>query len=147
MEILGNVEREFWDWLLAKEDVSKLRGDCGGVIKLGLLHSECDKEPVENQQLSFSILHLSESGDLHRHNKRHTHLKQDRLFTSTQSYNELRETTSTFLNITHFKQCKFTVFNDYISNLSPICVYATTAVLNKEKTSQTSYTIYMSENT
>lgn len=55
IEILGKVEREFWDWLLAKEDVSKLRGDCGGVIKLGLLHSECDKEPIKENNKTTTI--------------------------------------------------------------------------------------------
>lgn len=33
------------DWLLANEDVSRLSGDCGGVMRLGLLHSECEREP------------------------------------------------------------------------------------------------------
>lgn len=33
------------DWLLANEEVSRLSGDCGGVMRLGLLHSECDREP------------------------------------------------------------------------------------------------------
>lgn len=34
------------DWLLANEEVSRLRGDCGGVIRLGLLHSEWEREPA-----------------------------------------------------------------------------------------------------
>lgn len=51
-EILGNVEREFCDWLLAKEDVSRFSGDCGGVIRPGLLHSECDNEPVKDSTKS-----------------------------------------------------------------------------------------------
>lgn len=38
--ILGNVEAEVWDWL-HEDRVSMFRGDCGGV-----LHSECDNEPV-----------------------------------------------------------------------------------------------------
>lgn len=33
------------DWLLANEEVSRLSGDCGGVMRLGLLHSECESEP------------------------------------------------------------------------------------------------------
>lgn len=44
-EIRGKVEMEPWDWLLAKEEVSRLSGDCGGVMRLGLLHSECEREP------------------------------------------------------------------------------------------------------
>lgn len=44
-EIRGNVEMEPCDWLLANEDVSRLSGDCGGVMRLGLLHSECEREP------------------------------------------------------------------------------------------------------
>lgn len=35
------------DWLLANEEVSRLRGDCGGVIRLGLLHSEWEREPAK----------------------------------------------------------------------------------------------------
>lgn len=45
-EIRGKVEMEPWDWLLANEEVSKLRGDCGGVMRLGLLHSEWEREPA-----------------------------------------------------------------------------------------------------
>lgn len=44
-EIRGNVEMEPCDWLLANEEVSRLSGDCGGVIRLGLLHSEWEREP------------------------------------------------------------------------------------------------------
>lgn len=44
-EIRGKVEMEPCDWLLANEEVSRLSGDCGGVVRLGLLHSEWDKEP------------------------------------------------------------------------------------------------------
>lgn len=33
------------DWLLANEEVSRLSGDCGGVMRLGLLHSEWEREP------------------------------------------------------------------------------------------------------
>lgn len=39
------VEMEFWDWLEANEDVSRLCGDRGGVMRLGLLHSEWDTDP------------------------------------------------------------------------------------------------------
>lgn len=39
-----------------KEDVSKLRGDWGGVIKLGLLHSECDKEPLSEPIMDLGYL-------------------------------------------------------------------------------------------
>lgn len=39
-EIRGKVAMEPCDWLLANEEVSRLRGDCGGVMRLGLLHSE-----------------------------------------------------------------------------------------------------------
>lgn len=35
------------DWLLANEDVSRLSGDCGGVMRLGLLHSEWESEPCK----------------------------------------------------------------------------------------------------
>lgn len=41
-DILGWVEMELCDWLLVKDDVSRLTGDIGGV---GLLHSECEREP------------------------------------------------------------------------------------------------------
>lgn len=44
-EIRGKVEMEPCDWLLANEDVSRLSGDCGGVMRLGLLHSEWESEP------------------------------------------------------------------------------------------------------
>ena len=44
-EIRGKVEMEPCDWLLANEEVSRLRGDCGGVMRLGLLHSEWEREP------------------------------------------------------------------------------------------------------
>lgn len=44
-EIRGKVEMEPCDWLLANEEVSRLSGDCGGVMRLGLLHSEWDREP------------------------------------------------------------------------------------------------------
>lgn len=33
---------ELCDWLLVKDDVSRLMGDIGGV---GLLHSECESDP------------------------------------------------------------------------------------------------------
>ena len=38
------------DWLLAKEEVSRLRGDWGGVMRLGLLHSEWEREPGMNKK-------------------------------------------------------------------------------------------------
>lgn len=41
-DILGWVEMELCDWLLAKDEVSRLTGDMGGV---GLLHSEWEREP------------------------------------------------------------------------------------------------------
>lgn len=44
-EIRGKVEMEPCDWLLTNEEVSRLSGDCGGVMRLGLLHSEWDREP------------------------------------------------------------------------------------------------------
>lgn len=44
----GKVEMEPCDWLLAKEEVSRLRGDWGGVMRLGLLHSEWEREPGTN---------------------------------------------------------------------------------------------------
>jgi len=46
-DILGWVEMELCDWL-AKDEVSKLMGDVGGV---GLLHSECERDPgVEEEK-------------------------------------------------------------------------------------------------
>lgn len=41
-DILGWMEMELCDWLLVKDDVSRLTGDIGGV---GLLHSEWEREP------------------------------------------------------------------------------------------------------
>lgn len=41
-DIRGWLETELCDWLLAKDDVSRLTGDIGGV---GLLHSEWEREP------------------------------------------------------------------------------------------------------
>lgn len=41
-DTLGWEEVELCDWLLEKDDVSKLTGDIGGVR---LLHSECEREP------------------------------------------------------------------------------------------------------
>lgn len=38
---------ELCDWLLVKDDVSRLTGDIGGV---GLLHSECEREPGEAEE-------------------------------------------------------------------------------------------------
>ncbi len=49
-EILGRVEMELWDWLEANEDVSRLRGDRGGVMRQGLLHSEWDRDPDEQHR-------------------------------------------------------------------------------------------------
>lgn len=43
-DIRGWLETELCDWLLAKDDVSRLTGDIGGV---GLLHSEWEREPEE----------------------------------------------------------------------------------------------------
>ena len=43
---------ELCDWLLVKDDVSRLTGDIGGV---GLLHSECEREPgggAEEREMS-----------------------------------------------------------------------------------------------
>lgn len=42
-------EIELCDWLLPNEEVSRFMGDCGGVIKLGLLLSEPLSEPVVNR--------------------------------------------------------------------------------------------------
>lgn len=52
-EILGRVVMELWDWLEVKDDVSRLRGDRGGVMRLGLLHSEWDSDP--DQQHSGNV--------------------------------------------------------------------------------------------
>lgn len=43
------------DWLLVKDDVSRLTGDTGGV---GLLHSECEREPgaVEKKGVNSDLL-------------------------------------------------------------------------------------------
>lgn len=41
-DILGWVEKELCDWLLVKDNVSRLTRGIGGV---GLLHSECEREP------------------------------------------------------------------------------------------------------
>lgn len=41
-DILGWTERELSDWLLEKDDMSRLTGDIGGV---GLLHSERERDP------------------------------------------------------------------------------------------------------
>lgn len=42
---------EFWDWLEANEDVSRLCGDRGGVMRLGLLHSEWDTDPLSEPNI------------------------------------------------------------------------------------------------
>ena len=47
-DILGCVETEPCDGLLAKEAASRVTGDVGGV---GLLHSEWDREPVEEEEV------------------------------------------------------------------------------------------------
>lgn len=52
------VEMEFWDWLEANEDVSRLSGDMGGVMRLGLLHSECDKDPNTHTHRQIACQHL-----------------------------------------------------------------------------------------
>lgn len=57
------------DWLLANEEVSRLSGDCGGVMRLGLLHSEWDREPgregsiriQENDGSMFSFFSVNEN--------------------------------------------------------------------------------------
>lgn len=54
-EIRGKVEMEPWDWLLTKEEVSRLSGDCGGVMRLGLLHSEWDREPGTKEEQGCSL--------------------------------------------------------------------------------------------
>lgn len=53
-DILGWVEMELCDWLLVKDDVSRLMGDIGGV---GLLHSECEREPgvAEEKRYEFRL--------------------------------------------------------------------------------------------
>ncbi len=45
---------ELCDWLLVKDDVSRLIGDMGGV---GLLHSECEREPgvAEEEWYEFRL--------------------------------------------------------------------------------------------
>ena len=43
------------DWLLANEEVSRLSGDCGGVMRLGLLHSECERDPGFRGRIRFNI--------------------------------------------------------------------------------------------
>lgn len=43
------------DWLLVKDDVSRLMGDIGGV---GLLHSECERDPGEEEEEGM----ISDSG-------------------------------------------------------------------------------------
>lgn len=42
---------ELCDWLLAKDVVSRLTGDIGGVR---LLHSECEREPGEAEEKSMN---------------------------------------------------------------------------------------------
>lgn len=49
------METEPCDWLLVNDDVSRLTGDTGGV---GLLHSECEREPggVEKKGMNSDLL-------------------------------------------------------------------------------------------
>lgn len=56
-EILGWVEMELCDWLLVKDDVSRLTGDMLGGV--GLLPSECVSEPgvtEDIKKLKYSFL-------------------------------------------------------------------------------------------
>lgn len=52
---------ELCDWLLVKDDVSKLTGDIGGV---GLLHSECEREPGESAEKGASSASMCTSAAL-----------------------------------------------------------------------------------
>lgn len=56
------------DWLLANEEVSRLSGDCGGVIRLGLLHSEWEREPGFGEKNGVAELTAS-SSDCHRYSE------------------------------------------------------------------------------
>ena len=59
------VEMEPCDWLLAKDDVSRLWGDSGGVIKQGLLHSEWEREPGrDSSTASLSTNHIRKTYDV-----------------------------------------------------------------------------------
>ena len=49
------MEMELCDWLLVKDDVSRLTGDIGGV---GLLHSECVREPGEAKEKGLNSVSL-----------------------------------------------------------------------------------------
>lgn len=51
-DILGWVEMELCDWLLVKDDVSRLTGDIGGV---GLLPSECVSEPGVTEDIKIEV--------------------------------------------------------------------------------------------
>lgn len=53
-DILGWEEVELCDWLLEKDDVSKLTGDVGGVR---LLHSECEREPGVTGETSACVIY------------------------------------------------------------------------------------------
>jgi len=53
-DILGWVEMEHCDWLLEKDDVSRLTGDIGGV---GLLHSECEREPGMAEETNCQVVY------------------------------------------------------------------------------------------
>lgn len=54
-DILGWVEKELCDWLLVKDNVSRLTGCIGGV---GLLHCECEREPgaAKDKALNSDVL-------------------------------------------------------------------------------------------
>lgn len=43
---------ELCDWLLVKDDVSRLMGDIGGV---GLLHSECERDPGVAEEKAINL--------------------------------------------------------------------------------------------
>lgn len=62
-DILGWVEMELCDWLLVKDDVSRLTGDIGGVR---LLHSECEREPevAEEKGMNSDCCECSLSDDV-----------------------------------------------------------------------------------
>lgn len=55
-DILGWEEVELCDWLLEKDDVSRLTGDIGGVR---LLHSECEREPGVKIETSVRVTYSS----------------------------------------------------------------------------------------
>lgn len=55
-DILGWEETELCDWLLEKDDVSRLTGDMGGV---GLLHSECERDAGETEKAKLHMIYSS----------------------------------------------------------------------------------------